>query len=75
MIFPAPVEIGTYKLYGVQNLIDITTDTTEANMFNGKVPKKYHYIITLGAEQYCYIRREQNDKAQEAEIRFHRKLF
>lgn len=75
MIFPAPTVIGTGIHYIVQNLIDLTSSTTEADVFNGKIHKKYHYIIPLGAEQYCYIRRGMKAEAQEAESRLLKKIF
>lgn len=77
MIFPVPTAttIWDIKMYVVQNLIDITADTEEADIFNGKVHKKYHYLIALWAEQYSYIRRNLKQEAQEAEARFHGKLF
>lgn len=77
MIFPVATAttVWTYKLYVVQNLIDLTESTAETDVFNGKIHKKYHPLIALGAEQYCYARREQKDKAQEAETRFLGKLL
>lgn len=75
MFFPVPVVAWTYRLYVVQNLIDITASTAESDVFNGKIHKKYHSIIALGAEQYSYIRRQLKQDAQEAETRFHGKLF
>jgi len=75
MIFPAPKAIGSGIHYIVQNLIDITSTTTEADMFNGKIHKKYHYLIALGAEQYCYTRRALKNEALEAKNRFMSALF
>ncbi len=77
MIFPAPTAstIGTIRYYVVQNLIDLTASTAETDMFNGKIHKKYHPLIALGAEQYCYIRRQLKNDAQESESRFQWKLF
>lgn len=77
MIFPVPTAttIWDIKMYVVQNLIDITADTAEDDIFNGKVHKKYHYLIALWAEQYSYIRRNLKQESQEAETRFHGKLF
>lgn len=75
MIFPVPTAIGSGIHYIVQNLIDLTSSTTEADVFNGKIHKKYHYLIALGAEQYCYTRRQQDAKAQEAKSRFMLALF
>lgn len=49
MIFPVPTAttIGDIKMYVVQNLIDITASTAEDDIFNGKIHKKYHYLIAL----------------------------
>lgn len=77
MIFPVPtaLTVGYIKMYIIQNLIDLTASTTEDDIFNGKIPTKYHPLIALGAEQYSYQRRQMFDKAQESEQRFHGKLF
>lgn len=77
MIFPVPTAttIGDIKMYVVQNLIDLTASTAETDVFNGKIHKKYHPLIALGAEQYAYIRRNLKQDSQEAEARFHWKLF
>ncbi len=77
MIFPVPtaLTVGYIKMYIIQNLIDITSATLEDDIFNGKIPTKYHPLIALGAEQYGYQRRQMFDKAQESEQRFHGKLF
>ena len=77
MIFPVPTAttLGTIRIYGIQNLIDLTASTTEWDVFNGKIHKKYHPLISLGAEQYWHIRARNEAKSQEAEARFHWKLF
>lgn len=77
MIFPVATAttVWTYKLYVVQNLIDLTASTAETDVFNGKIHKKYHPLIALGAEEYCYIRRQQKQEAQEARNRFLSALF
>jgi len=77
MIFPVPTatSIGDIRMYVVQNLIDLTASTAETDVFNGKIHKKYHPLIALGAEQYCYIRRTLKNEAQEAETRFLGKLL
>ena len=77
MFFPVPTTatVWTYRMYWVQNLIDLTASTGETDIFNGKVHKKYHPLIALGAEQYCYTRRLLKQDAKEAETRFHCKLF
>jgi hypothetical protein len=45
-------------MYVVQNLIDLTASTAESDVFNGKIHKKYHPLIALGAEQFAFIRRQ-----------------
>lgn len=75
MIFPAPTVIGSGIHYIVQNLIDLTSTTEEADVFNGKIHKKYHYLISLGAEQYCFTRRQQEEKAMNAKNKFLSALF
>ena len=77
MIFPVPTTttIGTLRLYVVQNLIDITASTAEADIFNGKIHKKYHPLIELGARQYGYERRQLKDDAEQARQKFMVELF
>lgn len=75
MIFPSPVATWTGKYYAVQNLIDITSSTTEANIFNGRIHKKYHYIIAIGAEQYAYRRLKLEQEEANANARFMKALF
>lgn len=77
MIFPTPTNttIGDIMIYGVQNLIDLTASTAEEDVFNGKIHKKYHHIIALWAEEYCYIRRQKKKEAQEARQRFLNAIF
>ena len=77
MIFPVPTAttVGYIKMYVIQNLIDITSATSEDAMFNGKIQQKYHYIIALGAEQFAYTRRQMKNEASEAGQRFDDKLF
>ena len=49
MVFPFPttLTVGNIRMYIIQNLIDLTTSTAEADVFNGKVHKKYHPLIAL----------------------------
>ena len=77
MIFPVPTAttIGTLRLYVVQNLIDITASTAEADIFNGKIHKKYHPLIELGARQYGYERRQLKEDAEQARQKFMVELF
>ncbi len=77
MIFPVPTAttIGDIKMYVVQNLIDITASTAEADIFNGKIHKKYHPLIELGARQYGYERRQLKEDAEQARQKFMVELF
>lgn len=77
MIFPVPTAttVWTIRFYVVQNLIDLTASTAEEDVFNGKIHKKYHPLIALGAEQYCFVRRTLKNEAQEAETRFLGKIL
>lgn len=75
MIFPSPTAIWSGKHYIIQNLIDITASTAEADIFNGKIHKKYHPLIELGARQYWYERRQLKNDAEEARQKFMVELF
>jgi hypothetical protein len=77
MIFPVPTAttIWDIKMYVIQNLIDITADTAEADIFNGKIHKKYHPLIELGARQYGYERRQLKEDAEQARQKFMVELF
>ena len=47
-IYPAPTDGVSIIRHSVANgLIDLTSSVTEANVFNGKIAAKYHYIIAL----------------------------
>ena len=48
-------------MYVVQNLIDLTASTAESDVFNGKIHKKYHPLIALGAERLSYPTATIND--------------
>ena len=74
-IFPAPTVIWSGKHYIIQNLIDITDSTAEADIFNGKIHKKYHPLIELGARQYGYERRQLKEDAEQARQKFMVELF
>lgn len=77
MVFPVPttLTVGNIRMYIIQNLIDLTASTAEEDIFNWKVHKKYHPLIALWAEEYCYIRRQLKNEAQEARQRFLNALF
>lgn len=74
-IYPAPTDGVSIIRHSVANgLIDLTSTTTEANIFNGKIQSKYHYIIALGAREYGFLRRNLQNEAQLAEAKFQRVL-
>ena len=74
-IYPAPTDGVSIIRHSVANgLIDLTSSVTEANVFNGKIQAKYHYIIALGAREYGYLRRGLQTEAQLAEAKFQRAL-
>lgn len=74
-IYPAPTDGVSIIRHSVANgLIDLTSSVTEANVFNGKIAAKYHYIIALWAREYWYLRRGLQQEAQLAESKFQRAL-
>lgn len=77
MIFPVPTAttVWTIRMYIIQNLIDITASTAEDDIFNGKIHKKYHPLIELGARQYGYERRQLKEDAEQARQKFMVELF
>lgn len=64
-IFPAPktVVANWIKLYWIKSLADVTLATTYANLFGGKIPDKYFYMIDLSE----FIKRQQG-KDREREL-------
>ena len=65
-IYPAPkeaVEDGI-KFYGIKGLANVIASTDENLLFGGKIPTKYHYLISEGMTQF--IKRTQG-KDQEGE--------
>lgn len=68
-IYPAPTKavVKGLKMYGIKTLADITATTTEAEMFGGKIPLKYYYIISDGMGQF--IRRIQGQTAEAEQLR------
>jgi hypothetical protein len=59
----------------VQNLIDLTSGTTEANIFNGKIHANNHYFIALGAFEHIYRQRQLENDAVNARRVFLSKLY
>lgn len=58
-IFPAPIVAVSewLKVYWIKNLIDIDETTTEANIFDWKIPTEYHYIISYYIRYMYYMSR------------------
>ena len=48
-LLPKPYKAVTsgMNIRVIQNLVDITTATTEANIFNGRIFRSHHFIIAL----------------------------
>lgn len=55
-IYPYPSEAVTngIKFYGIKSLADIVATTAEADLFGGKIPTKYHNLISEGMEQFIF---------------------
>lgn len=64
-IFPAPktAVVNWIKLYWIKSLADVALTTTYADLFGGKIPDKYFYMIDLSE----FIKRQQG-KEQEREL-------
>jgi len=77
LIFPKPINAvtGGGKMRVVQNLIDLTSGTTEANIFNGKIHANHHYFIALGAFEHIYRQRQLENDAVNARRVFLSKLY
>lgn len=59
----------------VQNLKDLTSSTSEANIFNGKIHKIYHNLIAFGAMEHIFRQRRLENDAVEARKVFLNKLY
>lgn len=76
-IFPAPTKLVTNggKQRVVQNLIDLTSSTTESAIFNGRIHANNHYFIALGAFEHIYRQRQLENDAVNARRVFLNKLY
>lgn len=76
-IFPAPTISRTNgaKMRVVQNLIDLTSWTTESAIFNGRIHANNHYFIALGAFEHIYRQRQLENDAVNARRVFLNKLY
>jgi len=59
----------------VQNLIDLTSSTTEDNIFNGKIHANNHYFIALGAFEHIFRQRQLENDAITARKVFLSKIY
>lgn len=76
-IFPTPFKSVTngIKQRVVQNLIDLTAGTAEADIFNGKIHVNNHYFIALWAFEHVYRQRQLENDAVNARNTFLNKLY
>ena len=76
-IFPTPFKSVTngIKQRVVQNLIDLTSGTAEADIFNGKIHGNNHYFIAIGAFEHVYRQRQLENDAVNARKTFLDKLY
>lgn len=76
-IFPTPFKSVTngIKQRVVQNLIDLTAGTAEADIFNGKIHVNNHYFIALGAFEHIYRQRQLENDAVNARRVFLSKIY
>lgn len=76
-IFPTPNKAVTAggKIRVVQHLIDLTSGTTEANIYNGRIHPNYHYFIALGAMEHIYRQRKLENDSITARNVFLSKLY
>lgn len=76
-IYPTPLQSVAWggRMRVVQNLIDITSGTTEANIFNGKIHKNNHTFIAFGARSYILQHLGRTEEAQVARQQFLTMLF
>jgi hypothetical protein len=77
IIFPKPKTAVTegLKMRVVQNLVDLTSGTTESNIFNGKIHTNNHYFIALGAFEHIYRQRQLENDAVNARRVFLSKIY
>jgi len=76
-IFPTPFKSVTngIKQRVVQNLIDLTSGTAEADIFNGKIHVNNHYFIALWAFEHVYRQRQLENDAVNARRVFLSKIY
>lgn len=76
-IYPTPLEAVTdwINWYGIKSLADITAETTDANMFNWKIPLKYYYMLSDWLAQFIIATKWQKVDSENAKDIFERKTL
>lgn len=71
LLFPVPTidVLGGMEVIGSRNVPEITSSTTDSQIFNG-VLKEYHDMIVLWAKQYVYEHLQEFSKYQLAKWEF-----
>lgn len=71
-VFPAPKTVVDewLKLYSIQNIADIDETTTEAELFAGSIPTKFHTLIAYWMVENIFRGRGMINEAAEARARF-----
>lgn len=72
-IYPSPkVQINwAIKFYWIKSLKDVTTLTTpDSDLFGGKIPTKYYYLISEWLEQFILRSQNRNQEAIQSKDRF-----
>lgn len=76
-IYPTPLEAVTNWInwYGIKSLADITATTTDANMFNWKIPLKYYYMLSDWLTQFILAIKWQKVESENAKDIFEKKTL
>ncbi len=76
-IYPTPLEAVTNWInwYGIKSLADITASTTDANMFNWKIPLKYYYMLSDWLAQFILATKVLKQESEIAKDIFEKKTL
>jgi len=76
-IYPAPskVIVWAIKFYWIRSLADVTLATTDANLFWGKIPTKYYYLISDWLKQFIKAWQGKEDEAITARRLFEQEIL
>lgn len=55
--------VGQIKLHGIQRLVDLASTDSESDI---KIPVEYHWILSLGMEQWIYRSRGKFDESRQS---------